>query len=148
MLKLNTSFQKKVPIPGQEYSSQSFHASVEVELSDALKPEEVKSRIHDTFLMVKQAVEEELNGTAKATIINSPNNRIDLPDAESDKASNKQISYILSLAQHRQLGIDDLTSSVHKEFGVDSIYQLTRKQASAVVDLLKDRRSKQSKLAA
>ena len=45
MLKLSTSFSKKVPVPGQEFSSQSYHAAVELELSDALKPDEVQARI-------------------------------------------------------------------------------------------------------
>ena len=35
MLKLNASYSKKVPA-GEEYSSQSYHASVEVELPDGL----------------------------------------------------------------------------------------------------------------
>ena len=33
MLKLNASYSKKVPAEG-EYSSQSYHASIEVELPD------------------------------------------------------------------------------------------------------------------
>jgi hypothetical protein len=36
MIKLSTAFMKKVPVQGQEFSSQSFHASIELELSDAL----------------------------------------------------------------------------------------------------------------
>ena len=35
MLKLNASYSKKVPA-GEEYSSQSYHTSVEVELPDGL----------------------------------------------------------------------------------------------------------------
>ena len=34
MLKLNSSYSKKVPVEGQDFSSQSYHASVEVELPD------------------------------------------------------------------------------------------------------------------
>ena len=37
MLKLNASYSKKVPADG-EYTSQSYHASVEVELPDGLVP--------------------------------------------------------------------------------------------------------------
>ena len=45
MLKLNASYSKKVPA-GEEYSSQSFHASVEVELPDGLTQDQLQSRIH------------------------------------------------------------------------------------------------------
>ena len=38
MLKLNASYSKKVPAD-IEFSSKSFHASLEVELSDAITPE-------------------------------------------------------------------------------------------------------------
>ena len=37
MLKLNASYSKKVPAEG-EYTSQSYHASIEVELPDGLVP--------------------------------------------------------------------------------------------------------------
>ena len=56
MLKLSTSFSKKVPVPGQEFSSQSYHAAVELELSDALQPAEVQERIRQTFALDAQAV--------------------------------------------------------------------------------------------
>ena len=39
MLKLNTSYSKKVPADG-EYTSQSYHASIEVELPDGLSSEQ------------------------------------------------------------------------------------------------------------
>ena len=35
MLKLNASYSKKVPVEG-DYTSQSYHASIEVELPDGL----------------------------------------------------------------------------------------------------------------
>ena len=45
MLKLNASYSKKVPAEG-EYSSQSYHCSVEVELSDKLEGHEIQAKIH------------------------------------------------------------------------------------------------------
>ena len=61
MLKLNASYSKKVPAD-TEYSSQSYHASVEVELPDGLTPEQLNARIHETFAMVRDSVEAELHG--------------------------------------------------------------------------------------
>ena len=56
MLKLNASYSKKVPA-GEEYSSQSYHASVEVELPDGLTQEQLQARIHETFDLVRNSVE-------------------------------------------------------------------------------------------
>ena len=61
MLKLNASYSKKVPAD-TEYSSQSYHASVEVELPDGLTPEQLNSKIHETFALVRDSVEAELHG--------------------------------------------------------------------------------------
>ena len=47
MLKLNASYSKKVPADG-EYTSQSYHASIEVELSDGLSAEQLNNKIHET----------------------------------------------------------------------------------------------------
>ena len=52
MLKLNASYSKKVPAE-TEYSSQSYHASVEVELPDGLTPDQLQERIHATFALVR-----------------------------------------------------------------------------------------------
>ena len=59
MLKLNASYSKKVPAEG-EYSSQSYHASIEVELPDGLSQEQLNEKIHATFAMVCESVEAEL----------------------------------------------------------------------------------------
>ena len=63
MLKLNASYSKKVPAD-TEYSSQSFHASVEVELPDGLTQDQLNAKIHETFDLVRASVETELHGNA------------------------------------------------------------------------------------
>ena len=63
MLKLNASDSKKVPAD-TEYSSQSYHASVEVELPDGLTPDQLNAKIHETFALVRDSVESELHGHA------------------------------------------------------------------------------------
>ena len=60
MLKLNASYSKKVPAD-TEYSSQSYHASVEVELPDGLTPEQLNAKIRETFALVRDSVETELH---------------------------------------------------------------------------------------
>ena len=46
MLKLNASYSKKVPAEG-EYTSQSYHASIEVELPDGLNSDQLNGKIHE-----------------------------------------------------------------------------------------------------
>lgn len=135
MLKLNASYSKKVPAEG-EYSSQSYHCSMEVELSDALDPVQLQAKIHDTFALVRDAVEAELHGEAKG----SPHVRVlkqaDAPAAPG-KATNRQVKYLLDLAKARGLTLSEVNSRVQKQFRVGSVYELDRKAASALVDDLK-----------
>ena len=59
MLKLNASYSKKVPAEA-DYSSQQYHCQIEVELPDGLTQEQIQGRIHETFGLVRQSVETEL----------------------------------------------------------------------------------------
>ena len=139
MLKLNASYSKKIPVPGEDYSSQSFHCSMEVELSDTASTEHLQSKIHDTFAMVRGAVETELHGKQpeKSDLRVLPNKETSQKTETSAKASNKQIRYILDLAKDRGLGISQINDRARQQFGADSVYDIDRKAASRMVDELK-----------
>ena len=138
MLKLNASYSKKVPA-GEEYSSQSFHASVEVELPDGLTQEQLQARIHETFDLVRNSVEVELHG-------NVPRNHEGYPAAEEHKtapqgnraagrqndvpASPKQLSYLLDLA--RQRGVTP--QQIAAQQGVPDVRQLSKRQCSELIN--------------
>ena len=135
MIKLNAAYSKKVPAE-QEYSSKSFLASVEVELPSNAIEQELRQKIHDTFELVKQSVEEEINAQATTHSSGSqqrPQERTEAPP----KASNKQIKFILDLGKAREKPLSDLNVEVAHLYGADSIYNLTKKDASRYVDLLK-----------
>ena len=144
MLKLNASYSKKVPAEG-EYSSQSCHASIEVELPDGLTQEQLNGKIHETFAMVRESVEAELHGErphAQAQIPaqesvpatpqtypsqarnNGNRNTNDVP------ASPKQISYLLSLASKRGI----TPTQIAAQQNVANIDQLSRRQCSALIE--------------
>ncbi len=138
MLKLNASYSKKVPA-GEEYSSQSYHASVEVELPDGLSGEALQARIHETFDLVRNSVEAELHG-------NVPRNCEGYAAAEERKtapqgnraagrqndvpASPKQLSYLLDLA--RQRGITP--QQIAAQHGVPDVRQLSKRQCSELIN--------------
>ena len=139
MLKLNASYSKKIPVAGEQFSSQSFHASIECECADALTAEQLQGKIHDTFALVKDAVEAELHGKPAAKTEPAAQTPMAEPPAAGakTKASNKQVSYLLSLARTRGLTLSALNARVQDKFKVESIYELARKDASRLVDELK-----------
>ncbi|MBQ9366940.1 MAG: hypothetical protein IJT83_04095 [Victivallales bacterium] len=63
MLKLNASYSKKVPAES-EYSSQSYHCQIEVELPDGLNPQQLQEKVHGVFDFVRKSVEAELHNAA------------------------------------------------------------------------------------
>ena len=138
MIKLNASYSKKVPAE-QDYSSKSFMACIEVELPTGVTAKELQAKIHDTFELVKQSVEAEIEGkvTTAATQANpSPQGRSSTKSTSS-KASNKQIKFILDLGKAKEKRLADLNQDAATLFQVESIYELSKKDASLFVDHLK-----------
>ena len=144
MLKLNASYSKKVPA-GEEYSSQSYHASVEVELPDGLTPDQLNAKIHETFALVRDSVEAELHGenVNAGQTVDAPQLPI-LPTQQPNKstygkkpatdapASPKQIKFLLDLARQNGYTVDQLKA----KFNVAQLEELSRTQCSRAIDLL------------
>ena len=150
MLKLNASYSKKVPAD-TEYSSQSFHASVEVELPDGLTQEQLNTKIHETFDLVRASVEAELNGNfspqqpallSQENVPNTPqvspaqqskNGYVKKNGTTSDApASPKQVKYLLDLA--RQYGVSP--DQIKAKFNVPALESLSKTQCSRAIDEL------------
>jgi hypothetical protein len=120
MLKINASYSKKVPAE-QDYSSKSFHASVEAELSDTLSPEELKRKIHETFAVVKEAVESEINFSPKLG-----------RGSNDEPASSRQLAYLTDIARRTNADLD----SHLRRYRVSRIEDLSRQQCSNLIDEL------------
>ena len=145
MLKLNASYSKKVPAEG-EYSSQSYHASIEVELPDGLTQDQLNGKIHETFAMVRDSVEAELHGTTAANPEGSaPHNQQPRQgyrqgtsnygkgkgqSQEDAAASPKQIKYLLDLARAHNVTPQQILT----RFMVNTFEELTRNQCSLAID--------------
>ena len=130
MLKLNASYSKKVPADG-EYTSQSYHASVEVELPDGLSQMELQSRIHETFEMVRNSVEAELHSKSPAVQEgNGYENSSKSSQQPGTPASPKQISYLLTLASRRGI----TPAQIAAQNNVANINQLSKKQCSTLIE--------------
>ena len=133
MLKLNASYSKKVPAES-EYSSKSYHASIEAELPDGLTEAQLKDRIHGTFELVRASVESEIGSQAprQAHPSNPPRQSQGNPQGHVDPASPKQLKYLLDLG--RQYGMTP--SALSAKAGARSIDELTRQQCSKLIDEL------------
>jgi hypothetical protein len=152
MIKFNTSYSKKVPVEGQQFSSESFHASVEVELSDSLKPEEIQEKIHFYAERLRQSVDAELGQqqpqaretSQRGAFTPRQGNRQQERPAEGStrKASNKQIKYLTDLAGEQQVSIPDLNAEIFERFGVQGLYDLSAAQASEMIDSMNPNRNR------
>ena len=149
MLKLNTAYAKKVPAAA-EYSSLSYHVSMEVELSDGLTPEQVEAKIHENFDLLRKSVEDELKNNSapqQPGLLPAENNSNgqQMASAPSQKnygkrngttsdapASAKQIKFLLDLA--RQYGVSP--DQIKVKFNVPSLESLTKMQCSRAIDEL------------
>ena len=147
MLKLNASYSKKVPAEG-EYSSQSYHASIEVELPDGLTQDQLNDKIHETFAMVRESVEAELHENRPANTEGSaPRNQQNQSrqgyrsgnanygkgkgqSQEDAAASSKQIKYLLDLARTNKVTPQQILA----RFKVNALEELTRNQCSLAID--------------
>ena len=151
MLKLNASFSKKVPTE-EKFSSKSYHASIEVELPDGLSEKQLKDKIHDTFELVRDSVEAELdniqtNGSGSRQQSGSgsrPSNgstRYPQNKRGSDKkqdnipASARQLNYLLDLGH--TLGMRP--GEIMEHAGVDDLSDLTKTECSRLIDELSDK---------
>ena len=136
MLKAIVSYSKKIPVPDSEYSSQGFSLSLEAEIPDR-DPAMIQARLHETFELVKNSVEQELvkqSGPATSTPASIK------PAAAPEKASNKQIKYLTDLAQQKNITLADLNVTIRKQCGVTGLYDLSRKQCSDLLDELNGKR--------
>ena len=136
MLKLNASFSKKVPAEG-EFSSKSYHASIEAELPDNLTENQLKDKIHNTFALVRTAVEAEIGSVrpnASGTA-DKPRGRRSAEGgkpAEPPKASQKQLNYLLDLAHDKSVK----PREIMERTGVDDLSDLNKTQCSKLIDEL------------
>lgn len=66
MIKLTGNVSRKVPIPGTEYSSQSFSAGMEIEVGNEASISEVHRKFKEIYGVLEVAVKEQLisNGVA------------------------------------------------------------------------------------
>ena len=134
MLKLNASYSKKVPAES-DYSSKSYHASVEVELADSISPDGIREKIHETFELVRNSVENEINGVTPENhwSNNATSKRQNGKSVNDSLASDKQLKLLFDLANRGGVRVNDMA---RERFNVDNYAKLTKSQCSQLIDEL------------
>jgi hypothetical protein len=74
MVKLSGSISRKVPIAGIEFSSQSFSAGMEVEVSDGESSEVLKDRLRNLYALLGDAIDEQITAATHASAGNNGGN--------------------------------------------------------------------------
>ena len=130
----NVSFSKKVPVEGEQYSSQGYSLTLQTEIAET-DPAAIKRRLHDTFDLVRTQVEGELaNGNGK-----QPQEEMHTRTAESGgnnrqvMASPSQIRFINDLARAADMSEVELTQHVRELYRVDSVRNLDKRSASKLI---------------
>ena len=159
MIKLNCGFSRKV---GEaNYGSRGASVNLELELAtDAVRDADgLNDKIRRLFALAKKAVDDELNQQPNA----AGDQPADVPSEQAgngggnghgasrpgpakatggDPATNKQVKLIMDLARTRKMNLSVVERLCQETCGVGDVYQLSKSQASAVIDRLKaDERS-------
>jgi hypothetical protein len=133
-LKLNVSLSRK--ISQANYGSRGANVGVELELDSGIvrKPDQLHLRIRQLFDLARAAVDEELrgdNGQMSANAEANGNVRRDNPPATA-----AQLRAVRAIAKHQRVNLADV---LRDEFGVTKPEDLSMRQASTLIDLLKAR---------
>lgn len=152
-LKASIGLSRKV---GQEnYGSLGANCQLEIELDASLigDAEAFHEKIQRLYAMANQAVNDQLNqqtanrntnGNGHARPVNGRNgngvNARPQDDTDNTPASNRQIKYLLDIARQRhQMNLAQTAEFCEQAVGTNDVYQLTRSQASTVIDKLSGR---------
>jgi hypothetical protein len=142
-LKASIGLSKKVGLPDYGSLGASCNLEVELDASVVQDPEAFHERIRRLYTLANQAVVDQLahaNGNGKSNGQQATGNGQSASGNGSDSggmASNKQVKYLLDIARQRhQMDLARLSQFCSEQVGVSDVYQLTKNQASAVIDRL------------
>jgi len=154
MIKIHATLSKKVPIPGLDYSSQSYGCGLEVEVSDGATHEQIQARIRDTYGLLEGAIDAEIaarqgaprgspgNGRPGAGRFDnagsgSRNNGGDGSKSKDDRpASKPQVKAIIAICKAIDMSRQDLTKLLERDYQKSVPEDLSMASASKLIDYL------------
>jgi len=157
MMKLSASISKKVPIEGMQYSSYSCSAGIEVELPDGTALEEVVGQLKALNATLEVAVDEQVRSGSRCdadgpAVVGKKEGELGSNDdpaapepegeAAQDRATQPQFNFIRTLAMEHAQSEASLAGFLKARYGVLNMAELSKGQASAVINLLKQREAR------
>jgi len=164
MIRLSANLSKKVPLPGIDFSSQQYGASLEIEVSDADKPDAIQARIRELYNLLSISIDEQI-GVAHPSPASAPSlpppasqpirqpvpaqrngyatGRNRLPAANGNGnghgtgATAAQQKAVWAICKNLGIEVADALS----EIGLGDLQTLSVKQASQLIDSLKSRQN-------
>jgi len=137
MLKLNVGANRKVQ-GDEQFSSKGFSCNLEVELGDGLLNDTpaLRAKIEELFTEARDAVEKQINGNGAKP---EPKDKPASANGNNgdDAASQKQLSYLMSLGRQRGMSVQQLADHAKQHAGKDDLYELTKSECSKLIDTLK-----------
>ncbi len=141
MIKLHASYSKKIPAETQ-YSSKSFHASLEVEVADDLARDgdQLQQKLRSLWQDLQDAVETQIaqsNGNGSSA---PAPRRVETarPENGDDRASPRQINYLTLLARRSKgWGLSELEKFTQRRFGNGSLFEISKANASMLIEEFK-----------
>ena len=135
MLKLTASLSKKLPINGIEYSSKSASAGIEVEMPCAANAEEITCRLEQLYAALEFSVDDQLGNPSQVSDqgpSHGPNG-----NGNGRKATDAQLKAIRAISEDRGVSGQQLRDLLDHEFNTQQAEDLSIRQASALIDILK-----------
>lgn len=155
MIRIIANVSKKLPIPGQEFSSQQYMAGIEVEVSDGAAPEQIQQRIAEVYAMLEGSIDREIaaHGAALAEAkpvavpIRQPVNRLPQNGTNGKNGRNgshateAQVKAIFAIARALGMSREEILAQIRDEFSTDKVESLSVRQASSLIEGLKARQN-------
>ena len=102
MIKLTGSVSRKLPIPGTEYSSQSFLAGMELEVGNESTAAEIQKKFQEMYVLLETAVNEQITSNG-ISLSQKPKNDNNGKNNSDDLITSNQKKLIEKLVKEQQI---------------------------------------------
>ena len=145
MIKLTASLSKKVPLPGVEFSSQSYSAGIEVEIASGATHGDIREELRKLYALLEEVIDEQVTGIAAengrhGSVVDGKESPPSRPRQGAGRrpASEAQVRAIQAIARERGHSDEDLRELIASRFGPPGEpSELSVAEASSVIDTLK-----------